>query len=113
MTDVPDWMIPDPWEIEEDARQVDQRRAKYREYRREYERRPERVAARKEYVARPEVRERLREYHREYQRRRRAAKKALVEGTVVGGLHELYCTGPHRNHKACRVIPVYRGEDAA
>lgn len=115
---IPDWMIPDPWEIEEDERRRHRwRDPAYRAKRREYNQRPEVKARAKEYAQRPEVKERMRAYHREYQRTRRAARRAaeraLLEDGRVGGLHELGCTGPHKNHKACRVIPVYRREDAA
>ena len=114
MTEQPDWMIPDPWEIEEDKRQADVRRAERLARRREYNRQPEVVARRQAYISRPEVKERLRAYHREYARRRRAMARLVTEPAPrYGGLHELACSGPHKNHKACQVIPVYRGEDAA
>ena len=99
----PDWMTPDPWEIEEDAQRREQRNA----YRREYEKRPEVRERKRAYFARPEVKARYNAYHREYKRQWRARQRQ----NVIGYLHSVACRDPnHRTKPSCRPIPVFRGE---
>jgi hypothetical protein len=84
----PDWLTPDPWELEADEQARERRRATWARYR-----------------------ERNRERLRAYQRDRNARLRA--EQGIEGYLHELYCTAPHYGvrfygkHRKCHAIPCY------
>ena len=88
----PEWMTPDPWELEANEQVAEQRRQKWARYR-------------------EKNRERLRAYARQYDARRKAER--IEQSGLVGHLHELFCTGGHYgvrmygDRRRCKAQAVY------
>lgn len=80
------WLVPDPWEIEEDNHSAATRRGMART-----------PAERAEW---------RRRYMRDYQRARRFG----VDAEIVGWLHELACDGNHKGNRRCKPLPCYEAQ---